>query len=357
MCSAEPLLLLREQLVRLAQYRIGDPHAAQDIAQETLTRVLESRQSFTRAAHLTGWAVTTTKNLCADHHRQQRRLTGRPGEQPSTGWVASTSWPVGEAADAFTLSRDLVDSILEALATMPDRQAHVLLTAARLGSTDRTTLAAATGETESAVRNYLHRGRAALRSKLAAAGQGAFGLQPVWNYLRSSTHRRVVAAGLLVPVLSLLTVLLALPALRHDATGQSTGVGDGSATRPRPTLTPAPLGTTPALPVTAWEPPTVHPEPAHPVHVVATSTSQLPVRLLRYNGDVCGVDAADKATVAPTECGFDLSNDTYIGFWAAGFGVGVYEPNVRCHQVPSVPGVVCRDPSPSPSPSPRTAGS
>lgn len=352
MTSAEPLPLLREQLVRLAQHRTGDPQAAQDVAQETLARLLESRQTFTSAAHLTGWAVTTTKNLCADHHRQQRRLAVRPLDDESA------AWPPVEAADAFTLSRDLVESLLEALATMPDRQAAVLLTAARLGSADRTALAAATGETESAVRNYLHRGRAALRSKLAAAGQGALGLHALRGFLRSAAHRRALTAALLLPVLSLMTVLWRLPLHEHGAPMRFPPYGSDHLETavhlvlplqwalPGQTTPGAPAATRPQRPGAPWS--------TGPDHPAAPTNGDLPVQFMTRGGYVCGVSAGGgSAQAGSSDCGFDLSHETYVGVSVSGHDLGVYEPYVRCTPLPSVPGVVCVDPSPSPRPAPR----
>lgn len=341
MISVEPLPLLREQLVRLAQHRLGDQHAAEDVAQEALTRLLESRQTFTSAAHLTGWAVTTTKNLCADHHRQQRR----------SSWGPTHEGPGGEAADSFTLSRDLVDGILAALATMPDRQAAVLLTAARLGSTDRTALAAATGETESAVRNYLHRGRAALRSKLSAAGHGAFGLQPVWSYLRHGPHRRVATAGLLLPVLSLMTVFLRLP-FSHDAATRSQpvdGLGVGAPNHQPPDSRPAPgdLVTLAASGTVLLRATAIEQSPGWVDRPLSTQ-SRLPVQLLKHGDNFCVVDADGRPEAGPGDCGFDLSDNSYTGVSVAGQGLGISQGNLRCSQLPSLPGVICIDPSPSP---------
>ena len=346
MSTTESFPLLREQLVRLAHYRLGDQHAAEDVAQETLTRIIESRQTFTSPAHLTGWAVTTAKNLCADHHRQHQRLA----------FAQQVEHGSSEAADEPTLSRDLVAAILGALSEMPERQAAVLLACVRLGSTDRTALADATGETEHAVRNYLHRGRAALRSKLAAAGQGAFGLQAFRSYLRSAAHRRTLTAALLVPVLSLLTALLRLPFQQHQGstmpearTGQLAASSHGPGRTPLPgsALTAARGGASTGLP-------DVDRQSADLGASHVLSGRSLPVMLMTNRGEVCGVRAADQRA-GRGDCGFDVSNQTYVGVWAAGYGAGVYEGTLRCNELPRVPGVVCVDPSPSlsPSPSPR----
>ena len=340
MSNTESFPLLREQLVRLAHYRLGDQHAAEDVAQETLTRIIESRQTFTSTAHLTGWAVTTTKNLCVDHHRQRQRLAfAQPVESGSS-----------EAADEPTLSRDLVATILGALSEMPERQAAVLLACVRLGSTDRTALADATGETEHAVRNYLHRGRAALRSKLAAAGQGAFGLHTFRSYLRSAAHRRTLTAALLVPVLSLLTALLRLPFHHQPAStipearaGQLAASGHGTVRTPP---------TTRSALTTVWATLTRSPDVERQFadlgasHLLSGRT--LPVLLMTNHGAVCGVNAAG-TRAGRGDCGFDYSDQSYISVPLAG-NPGVYEWFVPCSELPKVPVVACTDPSPSPAP-------
>ena len=339
MSNTEVFPLLREQLVRLAHYRLGDQHAAEDVAQETLTRIIESRQTFTSTAHLTGWAVTTTKNLCADHHRQRQRT------------VLAQRVEVGfsEAADEPTLSRDLVAAILSALSEMPERQAAVLLACVRLGSTDRTALAEATGETEHAVRNYLHRGRAALRSKLAAAGQGAFGLHAFRSYLRSAAHRRTLTATVLIPVLSLLTVLLRLPFEHQPAStipeaqsGRLAATSHGLGHTP-PTATATAVDRRAAAPLGA-------------VWLKPSSTGTVRTTLgrdglfLTNDGKVCGITSGE-GTVKATrgDCGSDRSKNTNMGVWAAGTGLGVEQEFVRCTQLPIVPGLVCFDPPPKPT--------
>ena len=345
MTGTEALPLLRTQLVRLAHYRLGDQHAAEDVAQETLTRLIASRHTFTSTAHLTGWAVTTTKNLCADHVRQRNRYV----PQDEHVWAARCG-----AADEPTLSRDLVDTILAALGEIPERQAAVLLAAARLGSADRSALAEATGETENAVRNYLHRGRAVLRSKLAAAGHGVIGLVPLRGVLRSAQQRRVVTAGLLIPSLAMLTIILR-PLLSAPQPSPTAERGRSVNDRLRP---PRPTGT--ATPSRADRPPAHQGslDDQQPWTVVLSPPSPLPVQIFVVrNGQVCGVRTV-VVDAGKEGCGVQHDpSSAYLepAVQVPGHEVGIYAGNLRCADVPTNPVLLCSEDSPSPSPSPSTS--
>jgi RNA polymerase sigma factor (sigma-70 family) len=63
------------RLERFCLKRVGDQHAAEEIAQEAFTRALVALPAFGGERHFYAWVSVIASRLCVDHHRRQARRT------------------------------------------------------------------------------------------------------------------------------------------------------------------------------------------------------------------------------------------------------------------------------------------
>lgn len=64
---------LRPLICRWALVMTGDPHDAEDIAQQVLMRMMESMEGFDGRSRVTTWAYRITRNASLDHQRRRKR--------------------------------------------------------------------------------------------------------------------------------------------------------------------------------------------------------------------------------------------------------------------------------------------
>jgi RNA polymerase sigma-70 factor (ECF subfamily) len=144
----------REQprLVRAVDLMLGDRAVAEEIAQEALVRACSQWERVQGLASPGGWVHRVAVNLATSQLRR-RRL-----ERRARARLARDD--VDHGVDTVTNL-----AVREALATLPPRQRRILVLHHVLGWT-----AAEIGELEGAspeaVRQHLHRGRAAMRRHL-----------------------------------------------------------------------------------------------------------------------------------------------------------------------------------------------
>lgn len=105
---------------RFALRLAGDPHAAQDIAQETMLRAWRRRRHLRDRRAARCWLLTIAANVWRD---RLRRRKARPAEPLS----ASADPPAREASAAQVLTRrEAVDLVKRQMARLPPRQRQVL---------------------------------------------------------------------------------------------------------------------------------------------------------------------------------------------------------------------------------------
>lgn len=145
-------------LVRLARRR----DVAEDLLEETWLRAVRHARRIDPDTRLAAWLFTVARNLHVSY-RRSRLLEDAAGEH------LMSLWPAGRAgASPFeeTAANELERRLERALATVPTGAREVLLLVAVAGL-DHADAADACGITPQALRQRLHRARAALARALA----------------------------------------------------------------------------------------------------------------------------------------------------------------------------------------------
>ena len=148
---------------RVAWRMTGDPHEAEDIAQEVMLRLWDHAPRWQDGRiSLAAWLRRVAMNLAIDRQRRHRRISGEPvPERPDEAPLADIAIEAGEQA---ARARALI-------AALPDNQraAIVLTYYEELSNADA---AAAMDMKVKAFESLLFRARAALRQAFAATGDG-----------------------------------------------------------------------------------------------------------------------------------------------------------------------------------------
>lgn len=166
----------RARLVRLCAAWTGDPHAAEDLAQETLVEAWRQIHKLRDMAGLGAWLTTIARHICARWARQK-------GRQLRREWTAADADPFDAANEEprffntalahddpadieLELERDDLITLLDrALAVLPEATRTVLV-AHYLHDSPHAEIAARLGLSENAVAVRVHRGKLALRRVL-----------------------------------------------------------------------------------------------------------------------------------------------------------------------------------------------
>jgi RNA polymerase sigma factor (sigma-70 family) len=138
---------------RVLGARVSDPHVVDDLAQETLARVIEARSRITDEG-LAAYAVVTARNLARSHGRDEarRRRHAHRLIDPRT-----PSQPEEE-----TLRREETAAVSAALEKLSPRERFTVI-GHEVGGSDTATLGQELGVTPGAVAVQLARARAKLR--------------------------------------------------------------------------------------------------------------------------------------------------------------------------------------------------
>jgi RNA polymerase sigma-70 factor (ECF subfamily) len=108
----------QRRIVRFAERMLGDPDAAQDIAQETFLRLWRSRCPV--QSDLSAYLLRIARNLCLDHFR---------AHHPTDALDEATEMVlVSEVGVAATVqSRALADVVLRSVQALPEAQRVVFI--------------------------------------------------------------------------------------------------------------------------------------------------------------------------------------------------------------------------------------
>lgn len=175
---AELYRLHFDRLYRYCLYRLGEPHEAQDIAQEAFTRAWVNAGRLQGDYRFYPWLRTIAGNLCTDVGRRRARVQPAPVVDPG-----STDGGQEHIVDRVDLTL-----LEQAMSRLPERHRRVLEMREADGLTYEQ-LADQTGSTVGSVESLLWRARQGLRRQFAVvSGEGLLAGLPVIGWLVRRTH-------------------------------------------------------------------------------------------------------------------------------------------------------------------------
>ena len=146
------------RVLALASRMLGDPAEAEDVAQETFTRMWRHAARWRPGgARFDTWLHTVTLNLCRDRLRRRRETT-----MPELPEVADPAPAADAVMDEATRSR----RVQAAIAALPDRQRDAILLVHYQDLSNIDAAQAMEISTE-ALESLLSRGRRSLRATFA----------------------------------------------------------------------------------------------------------------------------------------------------------------------------------------------
>ena len=157
---------LRPLICRWALVMTGDPHDAEDIAQQVLMRMMESMEGFDGRSSVTTWAYRIARNASLDQQRRKkrdRRLADR------AEWLARTEMPrLEDPLDDIEMKRTLrlIRTLLREL-TMRQREVFDLVDLQGMEPKEAAELLEMNPNT---LRVHLFRARRKMRSEMLAHG-------------------------------------------------------------------------------------------------------------------------------------------------------------------------------------------
>lgn len=145
----------RGRIYRIALRMLGNPHDAEDIAQDVVIQVWTALAGFTGASSYTTWLYRIVVNRCLNKTR--RRRWTRP--------VLDTDPPPMAGAEDTVVARLRAQATMEAIAALPADQRTVIVLH-QLEGLSYQEVAAVLNVSEDAVRGRLHRARSSLVTTL-----------------------------------------------------------------------------------------------------------------------------------------------------------------------------------------------
>lgn len=138
----------RGRIYRIALRMMGNPHDAEDVAQDVVIQVWTALAGFTGSSSFTTWLYRIVVNRCLNKLRRQ----------PHTRPVLDTDPPPESGAEDMVVARYRAQAALEAVAALsPDQRAVVVLH--QIEGLSYREVAAVVNISEDAVRGRLHRAR------------------------------------------------------------------------------------------------------------------------------------------------------------------------------------------------------
>jgi RNA polymerase sigma-70 factor (ECF subfamily) len=168
-------------MLRLARYHVGSAAVAEEVVQEAWFAVIKHLATFEGRSTLRTWVFRICANLARRHGAREARSLpiGAPGDQPTVspnrfrgadeewaGYWQPSGVPADWGPESEAMSGESREILGDALRSLPDRQGYVLALRDVHGLAT-VEVANLLGLTPGNVRVILHRGRAALRERLA----------------------------------------------------------------------------------------------------------------------------------------------------------------------------------------------
>lgn len=145
----------RGRIYRIALRMMGNPHDAEDVAQDVVIQVWTALAGFTGSSSFTTWVYRIVVNRCLNALRRQ----------PRTRPILDTDPPPDGGAEDMVVAKQRAHAALEAVAALPPDQRAVIVLHQIEGLSYRE-VAAIVNVSEDAVRGRLHRARTNLLHSL-----------------------------------------------------------------------------------------------------------------------------------------------------------------------------------------------
>jgi RNA polymerase sigma-70 factor, ECF subfamily len=145
----------RDRIYRIALRMLGNPHDAEDVAQDVVIQLWTALAGFVGSSTFTTWLYRIVVNRCLNH--LQRRKQTRP--------VLDADAPPAPGAEETVIAEQRAAATVAAIAALPPDLRAVLVLHQMEGLSYRE-VAAITSLTESTVRGRLHRARVHLVDEL-----------------------------------------------------------------------------------------------------------------------------------------------------------------------------------------------
>ncbi len=155
-----------EVLYRVALSLTGQPADAEDLVQDTLMRAFGAVDRFD-GAYPRAWLLTILRNTHVNRNRRRRPVLLRDGE--SAVVMMDRLGPCAPASEDVVIGNEFEAVVADALAALPDKHRAVVALVDIDGLTYQEA-ADALGVPRGTVMSRLHRARARIRARLAAAG-------------------------------------------------------------------------------------------------------------------------------------------------------------------------------------------
>lgn len=157
-----------EVLLRVARSLTGRPADAEDLVQDTLLRAYRSIDGFD-GQHPRAWLLTILRNTHINRNRRRRPVLLDDPHAALERLAATAGTPDGEGPEGLVVGAEFDAVIAEALASLPDRY-RLVVTLVDLEGLHYAEAAEALAVPVGTVMSRLHRARARMRQRLAAAG-------------------------------------------------------------------------------------------------------------------------------------------------------------------------------------------
>jgi len=160
----------RARLLRFAAYSTGDPDLAETIAQDTLLRAYNGRESFRGECSVNTWLTGIAIHVIRDHQRSNKYKFWKRVKSSAIDVhdVAAFIPAGGSGPEGQLLAKEKVKHLVQVIGTLSNNQRTVFL---MKFSEDMSTsdISKVQGVSEVTVRTHLHRALKTVRSQLGAS--------------------------------------------------------------------------------------------------------------------------------------------------------------------------------------------
>ena len=180
-----------QRLERFCLKRVGDPHDAEEVAQEAFTRALRAMPGLNGERRFYPWVSVIAARLCVDHHRRRSRT--EPAPVVDLGVIEGGQEAITEVADT--------DLVVTAFERLGPRHREVL-TLREMNGWSYQHIADHYQVSLGTVEALLFRARRALRREFEALSGGRMATLPVLGWLTSRLHQLRVRIQAALPNLT-----------------------------------------------------------------------------------------------------------------------------------------------------------